>query len=101
LEPGVRFISLADERIPPVTRKAGIRRQRQPDISFEASEDPEVLDWWSLTPAQRFQQFEELFNTYLALGGSLEPEPDSQSPFYFGETPRPARRRIRRPKKES
>jgi hypothetical protein len=50
-------------------------------------EDPEWLDWWSLTPAQRFAESEKLWATFLALEGSLEPEPDFQSPFYFPEEP--------------
>jgi hypothetical protein len=48
-------------------------------------DDPEVLAWWALTPAQRFRESATLWSTFLALGGSLEPEPDSQSPFYFAE----------------
>jgi hypothetical protein len=42
-------------------------------------------EWWSLTPAQRLCEGEKLWLTYLALGGSLDPEPDTQSPFYFPE----------------
>jgi hypothetical protein len=38
-----------------------------------------------MTPAQRFQESQKLWSTFLALGGSLDPEPDSQSPFYFEE----------------
>jgi hypothetical protein len=49
----------------------------------------EELDWISLTPAQRFVESGKLWQTYLALGGSLEPEPDSQSPFNFPEMRRP------------
>ena len=49
--------------------------------------DPEIteewLAWWSLTPAQRFRESEKLWATYRALGGSLDPEPDWQSSFYF------------------
>ena len=48
-------------------------------------EDLETLEWWSLTPAQRFVESQKLWSTFLALGGSLDPEPDSQSPFYFPE----------------
>src|ERR1700756_5703833 len=60
--------------------------------SYEPAEDPEVLEWWSLTPAQRFVESQKLWATFLAMGGSLDPEPDWQSPFYFAETshPRPA-----------
>jgi len=53
---------------------------------YESQEDPEILEWWSLTPAQRFEESQKLWATFLALGGSLDPEPDWQSPFYFPET---------------
>jgi hypothetical protein len=56
----------------------------------EPLDDPEMLEWWSLTPAQRFRESEKLWATFLALGGSLEPEPDWQSPFYFPDTSRPS-----------
>lgn len=51
--------------------------------------DPETLEWWSLTPSQRFDETEKLWEVYLAMGGSLEPEPDSQSPFYDPDAPCP------------
>ena len=57
--------------------------------SYEPQEDPETLEWWSLTPAQRFVESQKLWATFLALGGSLDPEPDWQSPFYFPETSGP------------
>jgi len=41
----------------------------------------EWAEWYRLTPAQRWLESEKLWQTYLALGGSLDPEPDSQSPF--------------------
>lgn len=41
----------------------------------------EWLEWYSLTPLQRWEESQRLWPTYLALGGSLDPEPDSQSPF--------------------
>lgn len=43
---------------------------------------PEWAEWYALTPAERFRESEKLWETYLALGGSLEPEPDTQSPFF-------------------
>jgi len=33
--------------------------------------------WYRLSPAQRWQESEQLWQVYLALGGSLDPEPDS------------------------
>ena len=41
----------------------------------------EWAEWYSLTPAERFRESMKLWETYLALGGSLEPEPDTQNPF--------------------
>ena len=49
----------------------------QPEELVEA----EWAEWYRLTPAQRWLESEKLWQTYLALGGSLDPEPDSQSPF--------------------
>jgi len=56
-----------------------------PHPAYEAPDDPETLEWWSLTPAQRFLESQRLWATFLALGGSLEPEPDWQSPFYLAD----------------
>ena len=43
--------------------------------------DDEWFDWYRLTPAERWHESEKLWSFYLASGGSLDPEPDSQSPF--------------------
>ena len=43
----------------------------------------EWAEWYQLTPVQRWLESEKLWQTYLALGGSLDPEPDPQSPFLF------------------
>jgi len=48
----------------------------------------EDREWLSLTPAERFLETTKLWQFYIALGGSFDPEPDPQSPFYFKETPR-------------
>lgn len=42
----------------------------------------EWAEWYALSPAERFEESARLWQTYLALGGSLDPEPDSQSPFH-------------------
>lgn len=59
---------------------------------------PALLEYWEIqygpewfvaasqTPAERFEESAKLFANYLALGGSLDPEPDLQSPFYDPET---------------
>ncbi len=50
-------------------------------MDFAQTLDPEVLDWYRLTPEERWKESERLFQHYLEMGGSLDPEPDSQSPF--------------------
>jgi len=41
----------------------------------------EWAEWYRLTPQERWLESERLWATFLALGGSLDPEPDPQSPF--------------------
>ena len=48
----------------------------------------EWAEWYRLTPVQRWLESEKLWQTYLALGGSLDPEPDTQSPFFDARAPR-------------
>jgi hypothetical protein len=36
--------------------------------------------WYRLTPEQRWDESMKLWEFYRAMGGSLDPEPDSQSP---------------------
>lgn len=45
----------------------------------------EWTEWAMMTPAERFVESARLWETYLAWGGSLDPEPDLQSPFYCEE----------------
>ncbi len=45
----------------------------------------EWAEWYRMTPQERFRESMKLWETYLALGGSLEPEPDTQSPFFDEE----------------
>lgn len=55
--------------------------------------DPDDLDggeWadrYRLTPIERWLESERLWVAYLASGGSLDPEPDSQSPFFDPDAP--------------
>jgi len=49
----------------------------------------EWTEWYRLTPLERWQESQELWEFYLAVGGSLDPEPDSQSPFDVEPEPRP------------
>jgi hypothetical protein len=41
----------------------------------------EWQEWIDLTPLERFKQSEQIFANYLAMGGSLDPDPDPTSPF--------------------
>ena len=64
---------------------------------------PEWAEWYRLTPQERWEASSRLWADYLALGGSLDPEPDPDSPFFDPEEPgagpfdgRPGVRVIRR-----
>ena len=50
----------------------------------------EWADWYRMTPLERWSQSGELWAHYLSIGGSLDPEPDTQSPFYDGRAPGPS-----------
>ncbi len=43
--------------------------------------EDEVLEWHQMTPAERWRESQKLWAFYLSVGGSLDPEPDSESPF--------------------
>ena len=58
-------------------------------IDLEELVGAEWAEWYRLTPVQRWLESEKLWQTYLALGGSLDPEPDTQSPFFDARTTRP------------
>ena len=50
----------------------------------------EWAEWYRLTPQERWAESQKLWSTYIALGGSLDPEPDTQSPFFDADEWRPA-----------
>ena len=66
------------EESPPV--KSDVRRSDAPPF-----DDGEWAAWYALTPLQRLEESCRLWDAYLKLGGSLDPEPDSQSPFFDSE----------------
>ena len=43
--------------------------------------------WYRLSPQERWHESEKLWQVYLHFGGSLEPEPDTQSPFFDPSAP--------------
>jgi hypothetical protein len=47
--------------------------------------EPEWVEWFRMTPEQVWSESSKLWEFYLAAGGSLNPEPDPQSPFFFPE----------------
>ena len=61
--------------------------------------EPEWLEWFALTPQQRWAESEKLWAHYLEIGGRLDPEPDTQSPFFdpdaSGEEPADGRSGLR------
>jgi len=57
----------------------------QPEQLVEA----EWAEWYRLTPTQRWLESEKLWEAFLMLGGSLDPEPDTQSPFFDSRASRP------------
>jgi hypothetical protein len=52
-------------------------------ITLVESLPDEWLEWVLMSEEERLRENERMWETYLGLGGSLEPEPDPQSPFYF------------------
>jgi hypothetical protein len=54
---------------------------------FNHLQDDEWAKWYRLTPQERWRETLKLWDYYLSVGGSLEPEPDPQSPFYVDEPP--------------
>jgi hypothetical protein len=72
-------------------------------ISAEELVGEEQAEWYSMTPMERWRESSKLWEVYLAMGGSLDPEPDTQSPFFDRDAPfsrpvdgRPGLRVIRR-----
>ena len=57
-------------------------------VSMEELVGDEWAEWYRMTPAQRWIETEKLWKVYLTLGGSLDPESDTQSPFFDPEAPR-------------
>ena len=63
------------------------------DIFFEAqsytensAEEAQVLDWYKMSPAERFVESQKLWEVFMLLGGDYDPEPDTQSPFHIFQT---------------
>jgi hypothetical protein len=63
-----------------------VQPRRSP--ALERCVDPEVLDWYRLSPQERWTESMRLWDTFRLLGGKLEPESDTQSPFDDARTRR-------------
>lgn len=61
------------------TTSSAERPSRSPALA-RLVED-EVLEWYRMSPQERWAESMRLWDTFYLLGGQLEPEPDSQSPF--------------------
>ena len=46
---------------------------------------PEWAEWYRMSPIERWEASARMWADYLALGGSLDPEPDTDSPFFDEE----------------
>jgi len=53
---------------------------KQDNMNIRSADD-EWREWYRLTPADRWRETKKLWDFFLVIGGSLGPEPDSQSPF--------------------
>lgn len=53
------------------------------EISVQGAE---VLDWYRISPAERFVESQKLWEVFILLGENYDPEPDYQSPFHIFET---------------
>lgn len=42
----------------------------------------EWLEWFRMTPTERFKASMDLWPQFIAMGGSCDPDPDYQSPFF-------------------
>jgi len=63
--------------------------EENPSMKKGATRTLSVDEEWALmTPVSRYVESQKLWAVYLGLGGSLDPQPDSQSPFDFPELER-------------
>ena len=47
---------------------------------------PDFVEWMELTLAERLVRTAQIWDIYIAYGGSFDPDPDPQSPFFDSET---------------
>ena len=56
-------------------------------ISAEQLVGEEWAEWYSLTPLERWREPSKPWEMVLSLDGSLDPEPDTQSPLFDATAP--------------
>ena len=66
-------------------RAVGMLAEPWQVVSMHFDPADEWQEWFRLAPLDRWNESMKLWPQYLAQGGSLDPEPDSQSPFDFPE----------------
>jgi hypothetical protein len=80
------FCNVGGCNAPPTKPTAHNRQPRHPRycaLAMKFEDWPEEWqEWAKLTPLERFRESEKIFAQYLAMGGSLDPDPDPTSPFY-------------------
>lgn len=54
-------------------------------IDLEEIVEPEWLDWYRKTPQERLLATDQAWAIFRELGGSLDPDVDTQSPFWSRE----------------
>ena len=66
--------------------------QRLQQLNDSREGEDSWTEWYRLTPLERWEESKKLWQFYLRVGGSLDPEPDSQSPFdpFISRSPAPA-----------
>jgi hypothetical protein len=58
-----------------------IDEQRQKRLLEAQDSEDSWQEWSCLTPLERWHESMKLWQFFLSVGGSLDPEPDPQSPF--------------------
>ncbi len=59
----------------------GMANDREARLEAAQNDEDSWREWYRLTPLQRWHESTKLWQFYLRIGGSLDPEPDPQSPF--------------------
>ncbi len=62
-----------DGGMTPEERLARLEEARNDDDSW--------TEWYRMSPLERWDESSKMWQFYLQIGGSLDPEPDPQSPF--------------------